>query len=128
MSNVDKALPQVCVDLGGEKRRLLFTLYSFALLEDLGIFSELRRKGEKGISRMPLKKLLALTWVALLEDCPELDGYDAETRQAGMRTVGRWMTEAGDLPAVSAKVGQAFANAIQRMTPQRGGPEKNGDG
>lgn len=113
MKNVDKAFPAVLVEIGGEERKLEYTMYSAIQL--LKLTGKNVMKGE--IDYADPMQIVPLVWAGLISTCPELDGdVDADTKKPdqkaadGILKVSKWI-KFDRLKHVSAAIARAFGQA-----------------
>ena len=109
---LNKADPGIWIELGGEKRKIVFSMHSLKQTEKLLGKNLLNQEIDTG----EIDELVALLWAALLTENPELDGtIDQEGKpddkvQAGLEAVAKWFTM-DKIADVADKIRQAFEQA-----------------
>lgn len=93
MTNIDKAAPGVEIEIGGKKRKLVFDMWAFYLLE--------KETGKNAISGEIFTKpsatdIIVLIWAALQHE-----------EKISLEAVGRMMSLT-NLPVVTAAIQKAF--------------------
>lgn len=94
MEHIDKLAPNVTIELGGETRKLEFTLHSicqYQLLTGKNLF-----RGE--LDTTDPREIAALVWVGLISNDESLDGTinansePDETIRTALRQISKWIT------------------------------------
>jgi len=126
--NLEKADPGVWIELGGEKRKIVFSMHSLRQIKKLLGKNLLNDE----IDTRDIDELVALLWAALLTESPHLDGAidqegkPDEAAQAGIEVVAKWftmdkLTEIGE--AITAAFNQARPPKEESSTPAPEGEE-----
>lgn len=112
MLNIDKTEAAVLLDLGGEKRKLEYSLRSCTQIQKL--IGKNVLKGEVDLADP--QHLIVLVWAGLITNYPDMDGLiDGDQLEdkvrAGLDQVSRWIT-ADRLMEVVSTVARAFSRAM----------------
>lgn len=123
MSNLDKADPNIFLDIGGRKRQLLYTLHSDKQLKRLTGRSLL-----KGIQADDPDFVAALVWAGLIETHKEFDGKidqggnPDQAIEAAIRQISSWI-DFRRLSEIASIIGQAVEQAAPPQK-EAGGQEQ----
>jgi hypothetical protein len=110
MSELEKAKPEVEVELDGKVRLLKYDWWALSLVEEeagLGFLNP-AATGE----RLTLNKLVILVWAGLLHEMPFLRGRSSAQREDSFRKIADWIFKAGKTDEVTAKVLDALGRAF----------------
>lgn len=115
MSDLEKVLPGVYVELGGKKRRILFNWFAVGRLELEGGEAFI----EKALKKMTPARLFLLLWAGLVWDERGLDGPTPEQRLEGQRQVTQWCEGDVDFSALAESVCKALAHSSPAKAMER---------
>lgn len=126
MANLNQALPDVKVELGGVLRRLHFGLHAFIQLEKLLGKNPITDK----VNLNSLSTQMYYVWAGLIEYWPEIDGDVVEGRpdesiRNGLRQVSKLVTPSR-FKDVMESVGTAYKNAIGELIGADSSEDKQG--
>ena len=112
MSELKKAKPEIYVKLGGKVRKLLFSLWAKAAIQE-----------DKGRDFLPsinyqepnIHEINILLWACLLDGSPELDGGTPAERRKAQKKVMGWLDGLEDYSELVSKLFQAILNSMPKQ-------------